>query len=121
MIVDKGISTLLDLGGSIIEQECDCWVRIDARRVDASENIPHGIKYSLTLHDKSGTRILRYDNAHAAPKPKQYKYCGVKFTYDHKHRNSRDKGVRYEFQNAYQLLSDFFADVDKMIKEVKGL
>lgn len=39
--------------------------------------------------------------------------------YDHKHRHASDKGVPYEFQDAYQLLIDFFADVDRVLKEVK--
>jgi hypothetical protein len=120
MIDDKSISTLLDMDGNIIEQDYGHWVKIIAHRVEPNEHVPHGIKYSLTLHDKYGTRVLGYDNAHAPPKPKKFKYSGVKFTYDHKHRSSIDKGVPYEFQDAYQLISDFFTDVDEVIKEVKG-
>ena len=116
---DAGISTLLDMDGTIIEQECGYWVKIEAHRVEPDENKPQGIKYSLTLHDRYGTRVLGYDNAHAPPRQKKFKYAGVKFTHDHKHRSSIDKGVPYEFQDAYQLISDFFGDVDKAIKEVK--
>ncbi|MBT3558120.1 MAG: hypothetical protein HN644_13580 [Rhodospirillales bacterium] len=101
MYDDKSISTLLDLDGSIIEQAGGFWVKIVAHRVEPDENIPHG-------------------NAHAPPPPRKFKYAGVKFTYDHKHRSSIDKGVTYKFQDAYQLMSDFFADVDNVIKEAAG-
>ena len=38
---------------------------------------------------------------------------------DHKHRHVSDKGVPYEFQNAQQLLVDFFDEVDRVLKEIK--
>ena len=37
----------------------------------------------------------------------------------HKHRHSSDKGVPYEFQDAHQLLTDFFADVDRVLQEIQ--
>jgi hypothetical protein len=30
-----------------------------------------------------------------------------------------DQGVPYEFKDAYQLLQDFFADVDRVLKEME--
>ena len=39
--------------------------------------------------------------------------------YDHKHRHAADKGVPYVFSSAQQLLNDFFADVDRLLLEVK--
>jgi len=30
-----------------------------------------------------------------------------------------DQGVHYEFKDAYQLLQDFFADVDRVLKETE--
>ena len=106
----EGISTLLELHQQVIDQEDGYWVKIDAWQVAPSEAIPHGIRYSLTLHNPVGERILGYDNAHAF-KPIR-SYVGRKFPYDHKHRHSQDPGVRYVFKDAYQLLSDFFVDVD---------
>ena len=55
---DIGLETLLDLDGSILEQEGGYWIKIEVRRVPASEHAYHGIRYSLTLHDKYGTRVL---------------------------------------------------------------
>jgi hypothetical protein len=113
------IRTLLDLNDQIIDQEDGYWVKIDAWQVTASINIPHGIRYSLTLHAPSGKRILGFDNAHAV-KPKGKKYSGQRLTFDHKHRHVADQGVPYEFKNAHQLLSDFFTEVDLTLKAVRS-
>lgn len=65
MASDIGLATLLDLNGSIIAQEHGCRVKIEAWEARKSDEMPHGIRYCLTLHDRHGTRILGYDNAHA--------------------------------------------------------
>jgi hypothetical protein len=39
--------------------------------------------------------------------------------YDHKHRHVSDKGVPYQFQDAQQLLIDFFSEVDRVLKEAR--
>jgi hypothetical protein len=116
---DIGLDTLLDLDGSILEQEGGYWIKIEARRVPMSEHAPHGIRYSLTLHDKYGARVLGYDNAHAVKSPKKFKFAGQRLPYDHRHRTSSDKGVPYGFETAYRLLEDFFAEVDRVIKEAQ--
>lgn len=92
---------------------------MDAWRIDVTPKVPHGIRYSLTLHDPYGTRILGYDNAHAIKRPKKCKYAGRILAHDHTHQHGRDKGVPYEFKNADQLLKDFFEDVDRVLQEVK--
>ena len=73
--------------------------------------------YSLTLHEPNGARILGCDNAHAVKPPTKFKYAGRILPYDHKHRHARDKGVPYEYTSAYQLLQDFFAEVDRVLEE----
>ena len=78
---------------------------------------PHGIRYSLTLHDPYGKPILGYDNAHLVKPPKKFKYAGRIMAYDHKHRHASDEGVPYEFKDAQQLINDFFADVDRILPE----
>jgi len=112
---DPLIETLLDLDGSILVQEGGYWIKIEAQRTTYSKAVPHGIRYSLTLHDRYGTRILGYDNAHAIKPPKKFKYAGRILSYDHKHRHASDKGIPYEFTDAQQLINDFFADVDKVL------
>jgi hypothetical protein len=59
-------------------------------------------------------RILGYDNAHSVRA--RSGFSGRKLAYDHKHRNSTDPGIRYDFKDAHELLSDFFVDVDKVLK-----
>ena len=115
---DWGLRTLLDLHGQIIDQEGGYWVKIEVWAVPVSRDIPHGIRYSLTLHEPYGNRILGFDNAHAVKPPKKFKYSGIRLPYDHKHRHASDKGVPYEFKDAHQLLSDFFEEVDLILKEV---
>lgn len=113
------IETLLDLNGSVLDQEKGYWIKLEAWRVEVSPQIPHGVRYSLTLHEPYGKRILGYDNAHAVKPPKKFKYAGRVLTYDHMHRHATDKGVPYEFKDAEQLLTDFFAHVDQTLAEVK--
>ncbi len=70
---------------------------------------PRGIKYSFTLHDLDGTRLLGYDNAHGVPRAQEY---------DHRHRfrHAREL-VPYEFRGADELLVDFFAAVERACAE----
>jgi outer membrane receptor for Fe3+-dicitrate len=113
----RGLSTLLDLHQELIDQEDGFWIKIEAWEVDVSLASPYGIRYSLTLHNPKGLRILGYDNAHAVKSSSGYN--GRKLPYDHKHRNAEDAGIRYEFKDAHQLLSDFFEDVDKALRKAK--
>src|SRR5271170_1812067 len=109
----SGIETLLELHNLILEQSGGYWIKIEAYRVKSTLQIPHGIRYSLTLHEPYGKRVLGYDNAHAVKLPQNFKYVGQQKTYDHKHRDHADKGIPYVFESAYQLMSDFFSEVDR--------
>jgi hypothetical protein len=57
---DDALERLLDLeaevGGGI-------WITIVAQRVPADIDRPHGVSYSLTLHEPSGRRVFGIDNA----------------------------------------------------------
>ena len=120
MNVDNGLEYLLDLDGEILVQENGYWIKIEARLLDEpTRECPHGIKYSLTLHDNSGERVLGFDNAHPIKTRKHGRYIARKIVYDHKHTNSSDKGTPYTFESAGQLLEDFFDEVDKMLSEKK--
>jgi hypothetical protein len=116
---DPAIDTLLDLHDSVLDQGGGYWIKIEAWRVGVSSQVPHGIRYSLTLHEPYGKRVLGYDNAHAVKPPKKFKYAGRILAYDHKHRHGSDQGMPYEFKEAQQLMNDFFADVDHVLQEVK--
>lgn len=54
---------------------------------------------------------------HAVEAPRKG-FAGRRLEYDHVHRHARDKGVAYEFASAGRLLTDFFNEVDKVLKEL---
>jgi hypothetical protein len=114
---DYGLETLLDLNGVIIDQGNGYWVKFDVSKTNVTKERPHGLRYSLTLHDKYGKRLMGYDNAHAVKLPKKYKYSGRIIEYDHYHRHSLDNGIPYEFKDPYQLIQDFFEKVDEVLKK----
>ena len=116
---NSGMANLIDLHGQVFDQGGGYWIKIEAWQVNVSAHIPHGVRYSLTLHEPYGKRILGYDNAHAIEPIRSKKFATPVVAFDHKHRHSRDGGVRYEFHDAYQLLSDFFQEVDRMLKEIQ--
>lgn len=109
---DIGLNNLLELDGEIFNMTGGYWTKIEARQVNVSAEIPHGIKYSLTLHDKTKARILGYDNAHAV-KSKRKGFHGRIVQWDHKHE--REMVTNYHFRSAGQLLEDFWNDVNRII------
>ena len=117
MARDTGLDTLLDLDGETFNLEGDYWTKIEVRRCDATAERPHGIRYSLTLHDRYGRRLFGMDNAHAV-KPKRRKYGGRKIVeHDHVHDGPKDEGTHYEFESAEKLIEDFFSRVNQIIEE----
>jgi len=40
------------------------WVKFVVKRVAPSNERPHGVGYSLTLHAADGERLVGFDNAH---------------------------------------------------------
>ena len=112
---DFELETLLSLDGEIFRMEDGYWTKCEAKRVKSDDSFPHGIRYSLTLHDRNNRRIIGFDNAHGI-KPARRRYGGRKRTWDHKH--DREKAVSYEFESPGQLLEDFWREVNKIL--VKG-
>jgi hypothetical protein len=112
---DAELQTLLDLDGSMFWPNPHYWVKFEAKSVAPTKQIPHGIRYSLTLHDRNNTRILGFDNAHAVKKRGRptKKYSGRIITWDHVHKIK--KTVPYKFESASQLLNDFWKEVDNII------
>jgi hypothetical protein len=117
---DKTIENLLDLDGAryVIDERLGLWVKFAAKRVKPTKDRPHGIKYSLTLHDKADRRIMGFDNAHAVEYGKK-KSVKPKRTYYHWHRDANDEGRPYEYKNAGKLMEDFWKEVDKKLKKLK--
>ncbi|MGV8080993.1 MAG: DUF6516 family protein [Syntrophales bacterium] len=88
------------------------WVKFEASRVAETPNIPHGISYSLTLHDRNNIRIIGYDNAHDCI-PRRRRYGGRRITWDHVHRV--DRVYAYEFDTPSQLIEDFWNAVEEYL------
>ena len=107
------LEALLDLNGEIFMMDAGYWVKFEAKRVSPSPAIPHGIRYSLTLHDRKNVRIVGFDNAHAFKSKSRNLFTGRKVTWDHKHHVG--KVEPYEFESASQLLDDFWQAVDEQI------
>ncbi len=118
---ETGLDYLLDLDGNIeFQNDEGYWVKMEVSRVAVTTERPHGIKYSLTLHAPEGARLMGFDNAHGGVKPagSHFLHVGKKYPYDHMHRNATDTGTLYEFDTAYQLVSDFYVEVDRILKEI---
>lgn len=110
-----GLETLLDLHGEIFPMDNGYWVKFEAYEVAKSKEIPHGIKYSITLHNRQNIRVLGFDNAHGV-KVKKYRYAAKKITWDHKHL--RNKVVDYEFESPAQLIEDFWVEAGILMEEI---
>lgn len=114
-----GADVLLDLDGQvlIVDPKGNYWVRFSVERVAPSTERPHGLRYSLTLHAASGERIIGYDNAHAVRRSGG-PAGGQTRVADHRHRLGTV--WPYRFIDAATLLDDFWADVDKVLRQ-KGV
>jgi hypothetical protein len=114
--VDRAREALLDLDGQTVVLDVEGHVaRFSVRQVSPSGVRPHGLSYSLTLHDRTGRRLLGFDNAHAIERPGG-RFVAQPRVYDHVHRGADDAGRPYEFADAGRLLEDFWMAVDRLLK-----
>ena len=111
---DPGLRVLLDLDGVsfALDAAGNHRVRFIVKRVPTSPERPHGLSYSLTLHDRLGNRLVGFDNAHAVPRGKRRPIRVVK---DHRHRLMSIRP--YAYRDAATLLADFWSEVDAVLKE----
>ncbi len=116
---DPSLDTLLDLDGVIIGGLAGgYWVKFNVCRVPATEGRPHGIRYSMTMHDAAGTRVFGMDNAHAISNRGTMKK-GRRAAFDHVHRARNDMGIEYPYQDAASLIRDFWLAVDRILGEAQ--
>ena len=115
---DPGLDVLLELSGTEYTEENGYWYKIEAYKVEPTKEIPHGIIYNLTLHNRSNQRIMGFDNAHAIKAKKRGKFKGRIVAYDHVHRSAADKGTPYVFSSAQQLIEDFLSEVNRILEDV---
>lgn len=111
---DRSLDTLLHLDGESFVVEGLFWVRFEAKQVAVSPQKPHGLDYSLTLHDGGGKRLLGFDNAHPI-KEGSGPGARTRIEYDHRHRGQRLRF--YDYKDAATLLADFWTEVERILKE----
>lgn len=105
MVIEEAMLRLLDYDRRRYWLINGWSIRIRVTEVRQTSGRPQGIKYSFTLHDIDGTRLLGFDNAHGIPR------CEA---FDHRHEFRRPKHpVPYDFRGADELISDFFAAVER--------
>ncbi|WP_289019586.1 DUF6516 family protein [Desulfobacter postgatei] len=107
------LDTLLDLDGEIFPMDNGYWVKFNVKQIQADQHAPHGIRYSMSLHDRYNIRVIGFDNAHAVKSPRKKGFAGHIVTWDHKH--NMDQVEPYTFETAGQLLEDFWAAVDEYL------
>lgn len=113
---DHSLDTLLSLDGEryVVGDNETCWVKFEVKECDMTPERPHGIRYSLTLHGETGTRLLGFDNAHgvaAGSGPG----TRTRIEYDHKHKGERIRF--YDYVDAGTLLVDFWVEVETILQE----
>ena len=100
---ETDIERLLDYHGMWLWLEQDWTVRCRIWRVAVTEGVPHGIRYSFTLHDGTGERLLGFDNAHNIPEQLEY---------DHRHAfRNLGRRIPYRYSTGDQLLADVLTAV----------
>jgi hypothetical protein len=116
---DSGAEVLLDLDGQVfvVDARGQSWVRFSVCRVVSTPGRPHGLNYSLTLHGPGGSRSVGFDNAHPV---RESRGPGGKSRGPLDHRHRMETVRPYRFKDAATLLEDFWAEVDKLLKE-KGV
>jgi Family of unknown function (DUF6516) len=111
---DESLDRLLDLDGFLAEVGGGFWVKIVARRVPPDAARPHGVSYTLTLHDPGGRRVVGIDNAHVVRLTRGP--AGRSSTArDHLHRGESVRG--YVYRNADTLMDDFWREVEAILKK----
>lgn len=105
VVADDAIHRLLSYDRHRYEMDNGWSIRFRVRIAPLTTGRPHGIKYSLTLHDAQGRRLLGFDNAHGIPRASAY---------DHQH-GFRSAGAphTYEYRSGDELIADFFDAVER--------
>jgi len=107
------LQALLDLNGTEIElMDGQFFAKFEVHTVEPSSEVPHGIKYSLTLHQLTGQRLLGFDNAHPI-KIKKGRFVERPTEADHWHYGPGEAVKKYQYQGPGRLLEDFWAEVEK--------
>ncbi len=115
MARDRTLDTLLLLDGVtyVVEADGACWVKFEVKQVPVTPEKPHGLDYSLTLHDDKGHRLLGFDNAHPI---REGTGPGARTRVEHDHTHKGQRVRFYDYQDARTLLEHFWDEVDAILK-----
>jgi hypothetical protein len=111
---DHSLDTLLFLDGETFVLASGFWVKFVAKQVPVSPERPHGLHYSLTLHDQDNQRVPGFDNSHSIIE-ETGPGARTRIEYDHKHKGERIRF--YVYANAATLLGDFWSEVELILEE----
>jgi Family of unknown function (DUF6516) len=111
---DEGLDRLLDLDGFLAEIGGGYWVKIEARRVPAGAERPHGVAYTLTLHELGGQRVFGIDNAHLV-RLTRGPSGRSSASRDHFHRGETVRP--YVYRDADTLIDDFWREVEAILRK----
>lgn len=115
MIRDSSLDTLIQMNGdTYVINDKGYWVKFIVHKVAVSIERPHGLNYSLTLHNPNNGRLLGFDNAHSISEGSG-PGARTRIEYDHKHRGKTTRF--YNYKDAGTLISDFWAEVDSVLQE----
>jgi hypothetical protein len=116
---DRSLDALLDLHGQVLVIDGEGHVvRFVVRRIEPTAARPHGLSYSLTLHDRSGRRLLGFDNAHSVRRPGG-RFVEQPRVYDHLHRGPGEAGRPYQFVDAGRLVEDFWNEASRFLNRAR--
>lgn len=113
---DDTLEFVLAFDGRVHWLESGHWIKFEVRRVKPTAERPHGLRYSFTLHDPQGNRLIGFDNAHAADSRRR-SFKTKPAAADHWHRTPEDAGRPYRFKDADTLIADFFSEVRRVLTE----
>jgi Family of unknown function (DUF6516) len=106
---DHELEVLLSLDGFEFQFARGYTVKIAAQIAEPTSDRPHGIKYSLTLHDPNGRRIYGLDNAHRVRRSRA--------AFDHRHIYGARRIIPYIYRGPVELLEDFYREVERILRE----
>ena len=107
---------LLAFNGRIHRYAGGYWLKFEITKGKPSEERPHGLSYSFTLHGPDNRRLVGFDNAHGVP-AKGSRFKKRPKAADHWHRTETDAGRPYAFIDAETLIDDFFDEVERVLRE----
>ena len=111
---DHTLEFLLGFNGAVHVFPEGYWTKIEIKRGRKTKRCLHGLRYSFTLHDASGKRLMGFDNAHPVREPGS-RFNEAAEESDHWHRDEKDKGRPYTFTTAEQLIVDFEREAKRIL------